>query len=143
MADLIREELLHQLRIAAETVLQHAYAPYSRYPVGAALLTQSGEIFSGCNVQNAALPSGLCAEASAIGHMVSTLGATPIRAVYVLCKGREPAWPCGSCRQRLNEFALPELWIYTATIVSNEVEQASFTSLFPHSFGPHNLQGIE
>ena len=134
----VAPDILNALRRAAAQSLLRAHAPYSRFPVGAALLTDRGEIIGGCNVENAAYPSGLCAEASAIGQMVSTLGARPLRAVYVICQGVEPAWPCGSCRQRINEFALPDLLIYTSTW-EGPPEQSSFAALFPHSFGPRNL----
>ncbi|MCL5051965.1 cytidine deaminase [Acidithiobacillus acidisediminis] len=138
----VAPEQLIALRRAASQALERAYAPYSRYRVGAALLTKTGDIVPGANVENAAYPSGLCAEASAIGHLVATLGVMPLRAAFIVCQGDKPAWPCGSCRQRLNEFALPELWIFTATW-EGPVEGAAFSSLFPHSFGPQNLGRAE
>ncbi|MEY2342819.1 cytidine deaminase [Acidithiobacillus sp. IBUN Pt1247-S3] len=131
-------EQLLILRKTASAALQRSWSPYSCYPVGAALLTASGQIVSGCNVENAAYPSGLCAEASAIGSLVSSLGAQPLLAVYVICQGEEAAWPCGSCRQRLNEFAHPDLWVYTSTW-DGAVQSCAFSNLFPHSFGPQNL----
>ena len=136
----ISEEILAQLRKAAEEMLKHAYAPYSHFPVGAALLTGSGRIFQGCNIENAAYPSGLCAEAVAIGQMIATLGPMPIRAAYIACKGQSPAWPCGSCRQRLNEFALPTMWVYTATLAGSP-QRMAFSDLLPNSFGAVDLQG--
>jgi cytidine deaminase len=130
---------LAQLRQAAEAILEHAYAPYSHFPVGAALLTESGRIFQGCNIENAAYPSGLCAEAVAIGQMVATLGRTPIRAAYIACKGHSPAWPCGTCRQRLNEFAGPSMWVYTSMLAGSP-QRMTFSELLPNSFGPADLQ---
>jgi cytidine deaminase len=135
--NLLDEQVL-ALRRAAADALERAWAPYSRYPVGAAVLTVSGRIISGCNIENAAYPSGLCAEASAIGRMVSAGGAESLLAVYVICKGAEPAWPCGSCRQRLNEFAHPKLQVYVSTWEGN-TQGSAFSDLFPHSFGPKNL----
>ncbi|MGE0048208.1 MAG: cytidine deaminase [Acidithiobacillus sp.] len=134
----LSDELLQELRCAAADALQRSWSPYSRYPVGAALLTVSGRIVSGCNVENAAYPSGLCAEASAIGRLVSAHGAEPLAAVYVICQGEEPAWPCGSCRQRLHEFAHPDLRVYVSTW-EGAVQSLAFTDLFPQSFGPQNL----
>ena len=135
----ISEAALAQLREAAEEMLQRAYAPYSHFPVGAALLTGSGRIFQGCNIENAAYPSGLCAEAVAIGQMIATLGSMPIRAAYIACKGHSPAWPCGSCRQRLNEFASPTMWVYAATLAGSP-QRMAFSDLLPNSFGAMNLQ---
>ncbi|QQD72206.1 cytidine deaminase [Acidithiobacillus ferrivorans] len=136
----ISEATLAQLRKAAEAMLKHAYAPYSHFPVGAALLTGSGRIFQGCNIENAAYPSGLCAEAVALGQMIATLGPMPIRAAYIACKGHSPAWPCGSCRQRLNEFASPTMWVYTATLAGSP-QRMAFSDLLPNSFGAADLQG--
>ncbi|WP_064306531.1 cytidine deaminase [Acidithiobacillus caldus] len=142
MPDKVSEYVLQQLRTAAMSALENAYAPYSLYPVAAALLTTQGKIVQGCNIENAAYPSGLCAEASAIAQLVSSSGYQRIRAVYVLCAADEPAWPCGSCRQRLNEFADPELEVYAAT-QNGILQRADFIDLFPHSFGPANLRGGE
>ncbi|MHB8211432.1 MAG: cytidine deaminase [Acidithiobacillus sp.] len=118
-----------------------ANAPYSHFPVGAALLTESGRIFQGCNIENAAYPSGLCAKAVAIGQMVATLGRTPIRAVCIACKGHSPAWPCGTCRQRLNEFAGPSMWVYTSTLAGSP-QRMTFSELLPNSFGSADLQRV-
>ncbi|AEM46865.1 cytidine deaminase [Acidithiobacillus ferrivorans SS3] len=137
----ISEATLAQLRKAAEEILKHAYAPYSHFPVGAALLTESGHIFQGCNIENAAYPSGLCAEAVAIGQMVATLGPTPVRAAFIVCKGHSPAWPCGTCRQRLNEFAASLMWVYTSTLTGSP-QRMAFAELLPNSFGAADLQGI-
>jgi cytidine deaminase len=88
----------------AVEVSQHAYAPYSRYLVGAALRARDGRIFDGVNVENAAYPLGLCAEATAIGNAV-TAGYRPgdFEAIGIT------ASPCGGCRQRLHEFRIPEV----------------------------------
>ena len=141
MSSDISEATLAQLRKAAEEMLKHAYAPYSHFPVGAALLSESGRIFQGCNIENAAYPSGLCAEAVAIGQMVATLGPTPVRAAYIACKGHSPAWPCGTCRQRLNEFAAPSMWVYTSTLTGSP-QRMAFSELLPNSFGAADLQEI-
>ncbi|MEO7398533.1 MAG: cytidine deaminase, partial [Ilumatobacteraceae bacterium] len=87
---------------AALAVQQHAYAPYSGYRVGAAVLTTTGRIFAGCNVENAAYPQGACAEAGAIAAMCAT-GEREIAAVLTVCDGEPLGTCCGGCRQRIRE----------------------------------------
>ena len=89
---------------AAAAARRNAYAPYSNFAVGAAILTASGAVFAGANVENAAYPVGLCAEASAIAAMI-TAGERRIAEVFLLAEGAEPIMPCGACPQRLFEFA--------------------------------------
>lgn len=94
------------LLAAAKAVRAHAYAPYSHYLVGAAVLDENGRVHSGCNVENAAYPEGICAETSAIAAMVAA-GGTRIVALAAV-GGRqelEACTPCGGCRQRIREFA--------------------------------------
>jgi cytidine deaminase len=114
-----------------------AYAPYSGYRVGAALRSASGAIFAGCNVENASLPVGVCAEAGAISAMVAA-GERVIAELLVLGDGGALTTPCGACRQRIREFAAPEAPIH---IADRDGVRATFTqsSLLPHSFGPDNL----
>lgn len=91
---------------AAKNVRRNAYAPYSQFQVGAALLDEIGRVHTGCNVENAAFPEGTCAEANAIAAMVAA-GGRRIAAIAVAC-GRdtlEPCTPCGGCRQKIAEFA--------------------------------------
>lgn len=89
---------------AATEVRERAYAPYSRFKVGAALRTTSGAVFVGCNVENVAYPEGTCAEAGAIAAMVAG-GETRIAEVCVIADSPEPVPPCGGCRQKIAEFA--------------------------------------
>jgi cytidine deaminase len=126
-----------ELFAAALAVQQNAYAPYSKYRVGAAVLTPSGRIFSGCNVENAAYPQGACAEAGAIAAMCAA-GERTIVAVLTVCDGDELGTCCGGCRQRLREFAAPNTPVYAA---DGTGVQATFTleGLLPHSFGPEHL----
>src|SRR3954449_10847330 len=98
---------------AAKLAFDNAYAPYSKFPVGAAVLTPEGEIFSGCNVENAAYPQGSCAEAGAIAAM-ALAGRRRIVEVVVVGGGTGLCTPCGGCRQRLREFAGPEAPIHVA-----------------------------
>ncbi len=128
---------LQRLLAAARAARERAYAPYSKFRVGAAVLDEQGRVHAGCNVENAAYPQGMCAEAGALSAMVLA-GSTRVRAVLVV--GAGPAWvtPCGGCRQKLREFAGPD----TPVIVANgEAVQARFTldQLLPHSFGPEHL----
>jgi cytidine deaminase len=122
---------------AATEAFANAYAPYSNFPVGAALLTPEGEIYSGCNVENAAYPQGACAEAGAISAMARA-GRRRIAEVVVVGGGTGLCTPCGGCRQRLREFAGADTPIH---IAGPEGVRASFTlaQLLPESFGPENL----
>jgi cytidine deaminase len=99
-----RKQLLARLVAAARAAREHAYAPYSKYKVGAALLTKSGAVFTGCNVENASYGGTVCAERNAIGAMVAAGERDPI-AIAVATGGPRPGSPCGFCRQVLREFA--------------------------------------
>jgi len=128
---------LQALFAAANAARQHAYAPYSRFRVGAAVLSASGAIHAGCNVENAAFPVGTCAEAGAVAAMVAA-GETRIRAVLVLGEGPQLVTPCGACRQRLREFASGDLPVYCAD--ENGIRRSlQLDLLLPASFGPDNL----
>jgi cytidine deaminase len=122
---------------AAMAVRRHAYAPYSRYHVGAALLTPSGEIFVGANVENAAYPQGACAETCAIGTMIAS-GARRLKAVAVIGSGPDLCTPCGGCRQRLFEFASAETPIAIAA-ADGTFEIVTLGALLPRAFGPNHL----
>jgi cytidine deaminase len=131
------DAVLQALFSAAKAARQHAYAPYSRFRVGAAVLAGSGAIHAGCNVENAAYPVGTCAEQAAIAAMVAA-GETRIRAALVLGGGVELVTPCGACRQRLREFASGDLPVHCAD--ENGIRQSlSLDLLLPASFGPANL----
>ena len=131
---------LNTLIDAAREAMEKAYAPYSNFNVGAAILGPSGQIFAGANVENAAYPQGQCAETSAIGAMIMG-GDRAIREIVVM--GGKPGdgllcTPCGGCRQRLREFAAPDTPIH---VCGPEGLRRTFTlsELLPHSFGPDNL----
>ena len=96
---------------AARAAFEHAHAPYSNFRVGAALRVRSGRIFCGANVENASYPEGNCAEASAIAAMVAA-GERQITEALVVAAGEHLCTPCGGCRQRLAEFAGPDLSIH-------------------------------
>jgi cytidine deaminase len=126
-----------ELLAAARDAREHAYAPYSRYRVGAALLDDAGRIHAGCNVENAAYPEGVCAEAGAISQMVLN-GGRRIVAAVVLGEGSEPITPCGGCRQKLREFADGTLPVRSAGPQGWRGEHM-LAALLPASFGPAHL----
>lgn len=130
---------LAALLAAARGARLRAYAPYSRFAVGAALLDEQGRIHAGCNIENAAYPQGQCAEATAIGHLVLA-GGTRIVAAVVVGVATEPVTPCGGCRQRLREFAADDVPVWVADL---DTVRARFTlgQLLPASFGPAHLAG--
>ncbi|POR53047.1 cytidine deaminase [Bosea psychrotolerans] len=122
----------------AQPVQARAYAPYSHFKVGAALLADDGAVYSGCNVENASYPVGVCAEAGAISAMIAG-GGRAIRALLVLGDGDALVTPCGGCRQRIREFAAPETPIAIAG--PNGIRaRFSLAELLPASFGPDNLR---
>jgi cytidine deaminase len=127
-----------RLMQAARAAREHAYAPYSGFRVGAALLDEAGAVHAACNVENAAYPQSQCAEASAIGVMVAT-GARRIVAVAVAAEGAEPVTPCGGCRQRLREFA-PDATPVLVTDPSGLRLRTTLGELLPHAFGPAHLE---
>ncbi|SEG40968.1 cytidine deaminase [Bosea lathyri] len=122
---------------AAAQVQTLAYAPYSRFKVGAALLADDGVVYAGCNVENAAYPSGSCAEQGAVSAMIAG-GGRAIRAILVFGEGAELVTPCGACRQRIREFATPDTAV---AIAGPDGIRAHFSlvELLPASFGPANL----
>jgi cytidine deaminase len=99
---------------AAKDVREKAYAPYSRFKVGAAIRGANGAIYQGCNVENVAYPEGTCAEAGAIAAMVAA-GETRIAEVFVIADSPSPVPPCGGCRQKIAEFAAPDVKVTLAT----------------------------
>ena len=129
--------MTHQeLAELAYGMLEKSYCPYSKFPVGAALLSADGRIFTGCNVENAAYGSCICAERTALVKAVSE-GAREFVSLAVVGNSEDFCWPCGACRQMLREFA-PNLEI----IVGNGKRELTVTSLpelLPHSFGPESL----
>ena len=122
---------------AARAARAMAHAPYSRFKVGAALRADSGAVYAGCNVENAAYPSGICAETAAIAAMV-TAGERRIAEILVLGEGAEPLTPCGACRQRILEFATPRTRIHCASEAGAALTR-SMDELLPHAFGPDRL----
>ena len=134
LTDALQAELLAVARAAREA----AYAPYSKYTVGAALLGEDGRIYGGCNVENAAYPQGVCAEAGAINAMVLA-GVRKANAVLVVGAGERLITPCGGCRQKLREFCDPQRFQILAVNEGGLQKQWTLEQLLPHSFGPDHL----
>jgi cytidine deaminase len=127
-----------QLFELAKDSMSRAYVPYSEFSVGAAIGTQDGNFYAGCNVENAAYPEGTCAEAGAIASMVLN-GETQIKDIYVIGNGDQLVTPCGGCRQKIREFSSADTMIH---ICGPEGVRKSLTmeELLPFSFGPENLK---
>ncbi len=125
---------------AAKKVRKNAYVPYSNFAVGAAILAENGEIYAGCNVENAAYPEGNCAELIAIGAMVGA-GQRKIKRIYIVGAGGDPVTPCGGCRQRIREFGEPDCIIISHGI-NGEPLYLTLEQLLPHSFGPDHLGAV-
>ncbi|EFH11324.1 cytidine deaminase [Pseudoroseomonas cervicalis] len=129
---------------AALAARARAYAPYSRFAVGAALRCADGSLHAGCNVENAAYPEGSCAEAGAIAAMVLAAGAPEGRRIAELVVaggGDAPCTPCGGCRQKIREFGRPETLLRIVDATGRERLRLTLAELLPHSFGPETLDG--
>ena len=114
-----------------------SYVPYSHFPVGAALLCEDGRVFTGCNVENAAYGSTICAERTALLKAVSEGCREDFLAIAIAGRGEDYCWPCGSCRQMLHEFA-PGLRLLVAR-GDGDFVSTTLDALFPCGFGPKSL----
>jgi cytidine deaminase len=129
--------MLDRLFDVANKAKLKAYVPYSRFHVGAAILADNGEIYAGCNVENAAYPTGTCAEAGAVAAMILG-GGRRIAEMLVTGDGDMLCTPCGNCRQRIREFASGDVKVHVAD--STRIRQTfTLNDLLPASFGPENL----
>tara|TARA_B110000467_G_C18300476_1_gene471014 strand:- start:134 stop:526 length:393 start_codon:yes stop_codon:yes gene_type:complete len=122
---------------ATKEAMSKAYVPYSNYPVGALIVTDNGNTYSGCNVENASYPLGNCAEASAIASMVIG-GEKKIKMIYVMTKNEEGGIPCGGCRQRIREFSDENTQIMMCS-PDGVQQRINLSELLPNSFGPEHL----
>ena len=129
---------IEQLFVLATQAREKAYAPYSRFPVGAALRTENSAFFVGCNVENAAYPLGVCAETSAISAMVAA-GESRIAEILVVGPGPDLLAHCGACRQRIAEFMCDGGVVHLADPAGG-VLSLPFADLLPHAFGPTCLK---
>jgi homotetrameric cytidine deaminase len=126
-----------ELIALARAAVRNAYAPYSAFPVGAAVRTEDGRRYAGANVENAAYPQSQCAEASAIGALVAG-GGGRIAEIVVAAPSRELCTPCGGCRQRLREFAADDAPIHLVDL-DRVRRTTSLGELLPLSFGPEHV----
>jgi cytidine deaminase len=133
---MITDEQIEQLIAAAGEARRRSYAPYSSFPVGAALLVSSGRIFTGCNIENSSFGLTVCAERVALFKAVSEGERTPV--ALALVAGSKPVTPCGACRQVLAEFSSDMTIILAGR--TGEVEKVNLLELLPRPFGPHDLK---
>ena len=129
MRDLIEE---------AKAVRLRAHAPYSKFLVGAAMRDEYGRVHGGCNIENASYPQGWCAEPSAISALI-VAGSRRITEVLVIGNGDALCTPCGGCRQKIREFAGPEVKIHCCTEKGELIRSFTLGELLPYSFSPENL----
>ena len=128
---------MRRLIDAARAVRERAYAPYSRFAVGAAVLDERGAVHAGCNVENAAYPLGWCAETSALAAMVAAGGRRVLGvAVVAGAAGGSAVTPCGGCRQKLLEFAAAGCPVWCAPADGGEPARFTLGELLPAGFGP-------
>ncbi len=128
-------KVLEQLHL----LLTRSYAPYSGFAVAAVIKSRSGRLYGGVNVENAAYPLSRCAEQSATLQMVSA-GEQEIAEVWVMSRGKQPATPCGGCRQVLSEFAHPETPVHCLSADGPELH-TTLGELLPHAFSKQYLDG--
>ncbi len=126
-----------QLFELAYKVYQQAYAPYSKFAVGAAILSSDGRTYSGCNVENISYPCGSCAEQGAISAMIAG-GSKEIAQILVLADSQDLITPCGACLQRIQEFATPECEVLLADL-SGIKQVLKLQDLLPHAFQNQEL----
>jgi cytidine deaminase len=127
-----------RLKDAAFAAMENAYAPYSKFRVGAAVIASTGQIVTGCNVENAAYGEALCAERVAIAAAVAQ-GLTSFEEIAIASESDEPSPPCGSCRQTMSEFA-PDL-IVTSYSRNGKLAQWRLSDLLPEAFDLNYLRG--
>jgi cytidine deaminase len=133
----VSETILRDLIAKAKNASEHAYCPYSGFSVGAAILTETEDVFTGCNVENASYGLTICAERSAVFQMVAKRRQR-IKAVVIYTPTAKPAAPCGACRQVINEFGPDALIISVCD--GPEVLRRQLAQLLPDAFGPADLK---
>ena len=126
---------------AATAVRENAYAPYSRFKVGAALRTPAGNVYAGENVENVAYPEGTCAEAGAIAAMCAG-GEYEIAEILVISDSPTPVTPCGGCRQKIAEFAGPDVAITMVTLAGTS-SVVTMADLLPGSFSAAHMANVD
>jgi cytidine deaminase len=137
----IEPDVLERMLAAAREIRAKAYAPYSGFHVGAALLA-GDEIFGAVNVENASYPVSVCAERNAVAMAVAAGAASGIRAVAVVTDADDPTPPCGGCRQVLFEFGGPGMAVIAESADGSVRRSWSLEQLLPDAFGPHDLDRL-
>jgi cytidine deaminase len=132
----VTDSTLEKMVLRAKEISKRAYCPYSKFPVGAVVLANTGDLFEGCNVENASYGLTICAERNAIFHMAA-MGQLKIAAVVIYTPTPKPSAPCGACRQVINEFG-PDAVVMSVCDAS-DVLKKSLSVLLPDAFGPGNL----
>ena len=122
---------------ATKKAMSKAYVPYSNYPVGVLIVTDNGNTYTGCNVENASYPEGNCAETAAIAAMVMA-GHKRIQEIYIISQDDQGATPCGGCRQRIREFADNNTPVILCSPAGVQ-RRLTLAELLPHAFGPEWL----
>jgi len=117
---------------AATAAMDKAYAPYSKFPVGAALRTEDGRVYSGCNIEVASYPEGWCAETTMLGHYIMG-GGGRIAEIAVVASRMAKVTPCGGCRQRLAEFSQPSTKLHLCD-ETGIVETVTMADILPYGF---------
>lgn len=130
---------MHDLAEEARAARLKSHAPYSKFYVGAAVRDEYGRVHGGCNIENAAYPQGWCAEPSAISAMIMA-GGRRITEVAVMGNGGALCTPCGGCRQKIREFAGPDVKIHCLTEAGDLIQTFTLDELLPYSFGPEHLR---
>ena len=128
----------HDLFLAAREAMAKAYAPYSKFPVGAALRTEDGKLFAGANIEVASFPEGWCAETTALGHYVMA-GGGRITEIAVVAEKMDRITPCGGCRQRLAEFAGPDARLHLCD-ATGIVQTMTMAEILPLGFAGDTLK---
>lgn len=130
------QQQLVEMEVAARDAAENAYCPHSNFYVGCAVLGDNGKVYPGCNMDNSAYASTICAEANAIGNAIVD-GVKELKAVLLFTPTDIHTYPCGNCRQMLNEVS-GDIPVYS--ICNNsEIKKTSLWELLPHAYGPHNL----
>jgi len=130
-------DISEELYIQAKKTRENAYAPYSHYKVGAAVYSDNGKIYVGCNVENISFPCGTCAEAGAIASMIAG-GSEKIKAILVIADGKDLVYPCGACLQRIAELGDDNTTVYLANM-EKICQKYLLKDLLPHNFKEEDL----
>jgi len=134
MEDLRKDSVVNELIQEASQVMENSYSPYSKFKVGAAILTDKGNIYRGTNVENVSFGGTICAERGAAMAAIAAEGKTLFKAIAVTSQSEEPAPPCAICRQFLSEFANSDMDVYLYSVKSQKIKHFTLGYLLPEGF---------